>query len=142
MKRYRVLGADFDTRARFLEMEINPEWEPHIREQWEANKANIRLGLEAQYGKLDLEAKIKNFTEFGVLPFSVIAFHNRFLRQTRDAFTIGAYYPALTGTAALGERILNQLLIRLRGYYTGTPEFKKVYNKDSFQDWEAAIDVT
>jgi hypothetical protein len=76
-----------------------------------------------------------------MLPFSVIAFHNRFLRQIRDAFTVGGYYPALTGAAALGERILNHLIIRLRTYYKSTPEYKTVYNKDSFQDWEKAIAV-
>ncbi len=141
MKRYRVLGFDFDTRARILETEIDPNWEPRTREQWEINKADIQKGLALQYGSVDVAAKIKNFTDFGALPFSVLAFHNRFLRQIRDAFTIGAYYPALTGASALGERILNHLIIRLRGYFKATPEYKKVYSKDSFQDWEKALDV-
>jgi len=33
------------------------------------------------------------------------------MTHVRDAFTIGAYYPALTGAAALGERIINHLMI-------------------------------
>ena len=141
MKRYRVFGVDFDTRASLLEMEVNADWEPHIREQWETNQANIRRDLEFQYGLAERDTKVANFTKFGSLPFSVIAFHNRFLRQIRDAFTMGAYYPALTGASSLGERILNHMIIRLRDHFKATPQYKKVYNKHSIQDWNQALDV-
>jgi len=44
----------------------------------------------------------------------VIAYHNSFLRRVRDAFASGNYYPALTAGCALGERILNHLILDLR----------------------------
>jgi hypothetical protein len=69
----------------------------------------------------------------------VIAYHNSFLRQVRDAFASGNYYPALTAGCALGERILNHLILDLREEFRSTPEYKWVYRKDSFQDWELAI---
>lgn len=141
MKRYRVLSYSFDTRARILAMEIKPEWEEKVKKQWEINKRQIREGLVHYYGIDSFEEKIQNFIDLGVEPLSVIAFHNVFFRQARDAFVIGSYYPALTSACALGERILNQLILHLRDYFKSTPEYKKVYPKDSFDNWDLAINV-
>jgi hypothetical protein len=57
------------------------------------------------------------------------------------ALTVGAYYPALVGACALGERILNHLVLDLREDFRGTPEYKQVYNKSSFDDWQLVIDT-
>jgi hypothetical protein len=94
-----------------------------------------------EFGVVYAEAKIQNFIDLGDAPFSILAFHNRFLRQIRNAFVIGSYYPALTGACALGERILNHLLLNLRDYYRSTPEYKNVYRKSSFDNWQLAIDT-
>ena len=141
MKRYRVLAIDFDSRATVLTQEIKTEWEPHVREQWAQNKVRVREGLLAQYGSLSAEAKLENFIALGPLPMSVLAFHNKFHSQARDAFVGDAYYPALTGVCALGERVLNHLLLGLRGSFAATPAYKKVYRKQAFDDWEAAVSV-
>ena len=87
------------------------------------------------------EAKIQNFMELGTKPFSVMAYHNIFLEQVRNSFIVGSYYPALTGACSLGERILNHLIITLRGYYKTTPEYKKVFRKTSFDNWPLVIDT-
>jgi hypothetical protein len=79
--------------------------------------------------------------EIGPAPFSIIAFHNDFFRQARRAFVSGAYYPALTATCALGERVLNHLLIRCRDCFRASAEYKHVYKKDSFDNWDIAIDT-
>jgi hypothetical protein len=141
MKRYRVLSYDFDTRAKILAIDIKPNWEENVKKQWENNKRQIREGLLFAYGVEDFEQKVQNFIDIGAMPFSVIAFHNVFFRQSRDAFVIGSYYPALTSACALGERILNQLILHLRDYFKSSPEYKKVYRKDSFDDWDLAIDI-
>jgi hypothetical protein len=41
----------------------------------------------------------------------------------------------------LGERILNHLVLRLRDYFKATDEYKKVYRKDSFDNWDLAINT-
>lgn len=69
------------------------------------------------------------------------AFHNKFLEQIRKSFVIGGYYPALTGACALGERILNHLVLLLRDYHKTSPEYKKIYRKQSFDFWPVAIDA-
>lgn len=139
MKRYRTLTIDFDTRATYLALEIQESWEPLVKQQHTQNKANIVQGLANQYGPGFLDAKIKNFMDLGSLPLSVVSFHNQFHAQARDAFVVGAYYPALTGICSLGERVLNHLILGLRESYRATPEYKKIYRKDSFDDWDVMI---
>lgn len=94
-----------------------------------------------QFGEENLGLKIAEFSELGPEPFSVLAYHNRFFREARNAFVIGSYYPALTGACALGERILNHLLRDLRESFRSTPQYKLVYDKDSYDDWEKAISI-
>lgn len=57
------------------------------------------------------------------------------------AFVAGAYYPALTAASALGERILNHLILALREDFRLTPQYKAVARKDSFDNWDLAIDT-
>jgi hypothetical protein len=71
----------------------------------------------------------------------VIAYHNTFFAQARAAFVGGQYYPALTGVTALGERVLNHLVLALRDHYTGSAIYRRVHRKDSFDNWYLAIDA-
>lgn len=141
MKRYRVLRMDYDNRAMILSQEIGAHWEENVKESWEKNKEIVDKGLIYEYGMLYADQKKQSFIDLNVKPISVIAFHNIFLTDCRDAFTIGAYYPALTGVCALGERILNHLVLLLREDYKSTPEYKGISRKDSFDNWKLAIDT-
>lgn len=141
MKRYRVLCYSFDTRAHVLNQEIKEDWEEKIKIQWKSNKENITQELKEEFGEYYTERKIQNFCDMGSMPMSILAFHNKFLHQCRTSFIMGAYYPALTGVCALGERILNHLLLALRNDFKHTPQYKEVYNKSSFDNWVRAIDI-
>ncbi|MDX9975479.1 MAG: hypothetical protein RBU21_21010 [FCB group bacterium] len=141
MKRYRVIAFDFDSRAYFLREHIETEWEQRVRENWIENRNKIMQGLIAEFGEIAYPMKINNFIEMGLKPFSVVAFHNRFFDQARKAFVVGAYYPALTGVCALGERILNHLVLCLREHFRSTSEYKRVYRKASFDAWDLPIGV-
>jgi hypothetical protein len=140
MKRYLVLPFfDFDTRVRTLADPIKDEWEEKIKAMHHENRKRVTDGLIAEFGEFNKENKIADFIALDAKPFSIIAFHNRFFAQIRNSFIIGSYYPALTGACALGERLLNYLVITLRDDYKNTPEYKKVFRKDSFDDWEIPI---
>lgn len=141
MKRHRVLNVDFDTRARILSTEILESWQPEVQESWRENHRKIKDGLLCELGPFDGDRKIQDFTELGAAPWSVIGFHNKFMRQLRYAFAIGAYYPALTAACALGERVLNQLLLNLRDDFKATSEYKHIYRKDSFDNWDIPINT-
>jgi hypothetical protein len=141
MKRYRVLEYDFDSRPTFLNVEIKNDWKDNVKQQWLQDKMSIESDVIAEYGIVNSNEKLTNFKELGNKPFSVIAFHNIFFQQIRSSYVIGSYYPALTATCALGERILNHLIINLREYFTATQEYRKVYRKNSFDNWDVAIDT-
>lgn len=140
MKRFRVIVVDFDSRALTLDV-IQDHWEDRVKELHRQNQERAIARLKAEYGELGFETKLENFKALGAKPFSVVAYHNRFLSQSRQAFVCGQYYPALTGVCALGERILNHLIIGLRDSFKSSSLYKKVYRKDSFDYWPLVIDV-
>ncbi len=139
MKRYRIINVDFDSRVAFLDMKIDDSEEENIKEQHRKNKAQIIKSLLKTFGESNREEKLKNLIDLGCAPFSILAFHNKFQHQIRNSFVMGSYYPALTATCSLGERILNHLILLLKDEFKGRPEYKKVYKKKSFDDWSLAI---
>ncbi|MCK4783392.1 MAG: hypothetical protein KAV87_06545, partial [Desulfobacteraceae bacterium] len=141
MKRYRVLSFDFDTRVHILTQEISDTWEDQVKKLHSQNKEAIEKDLAGSYGPEAQEAKRRNFIDLGDKPMSILAFHNQFFEQIRTAFVMGSYYPALTAACALGERILNHLVLILRDDYKYTPEYKKISRKDSFDNWDVPIDT-
>jgi hypothetical protein len=138
-RRHLSWGFDFDSRATTLSMEINDDWEPDVKRMHEENRDKSIERLKTEFGPLGIDQKIENFIAIDTKPFSVLAYHNDYFEQVRRSFVIGSYYPALVGACALGERILNHLILDMRASFTHTPQFKKVYRKDSFDDWELPI---
>ena len=141
MKRYRVLTVDFDSRPLVLNMKIRDEWDSQVKEQWKANQEWVRTEFLNEFGSTGADTKLQNIADLDSKPWSILAFHNRFLDQVRRAFIVGSYYPALVSACALGERILNHLIRTLRDDFKSTEEYKKVYKKHSFDDWGRAIGV-
>lgn len=132
---------DFDSTAQLLGMEISEKWEKSVQEANLQSKKNAEESLKANFGVADFEQKRQNIIDLGSKPVSIIAFHNQFFEQIRTAFIAGAYYPSLIGACALGERILNHLIIFLRADYVSTPEYKLIYSKDSFDNWDLSINT-
>jgi hypothetical protein len=136
-RRYLPLLFTFDTRNHFLDSEDKEhEWEPDIREQWRANRRQVTVGLVNQFGVVDFDTKFNDYRAVGVAPMSVVGLHNVFLAQIRSAFVAGSYYPALVGASALGERMLNQLVIVLRDDYQDHPATTpEIATRKSFTKW-------
>lgn len=140
-RRYLSWSHDFDTRAILLKNEIDANWEEEVKERHRTNQESIRASLALEYGAAAIDQKIINFIDLDTKPFSIISYHNALFHQVRQSFVIGGYYPALVGACTLAERILNHLIIDLRAHYRSTPEYPRVYRKDSFDDWRVPIEV-
>lgn len=138
-RRYIPHAISFNTRARILTDEINPDWDPDIVAQHEENRRQARMRIIHEFGNADHERKIQDYGELGPAPWSVLDQHNEFMTQVRDAFAFGAYYPALVGACALGERLLNELVIRLRDSYRPHPATVEVATRKTFSDWVVCI---
>ena len=139
MKRYRIVSFDLDARARWLTQKIDNNWNEQVKEQHRAAGQKTVEGLIHEYGARNAEVKIQDFVALGPKPLSILSYHNRFATQSRTAFVAGAYYPALTAACALGERILNHLILILRDDFVHTREFKAVARVKAIQDWPRAI---
>lgn len=123
MKRYRLLNIDFDGRSNVL-------WTPDSK--LNAARDMVIEQMKGQYGLTDFASKLQRYTELGMSPWSIIAYHNQFLAQVRDAYVMGAYYPALTGACAMGERILNHLWLGLQSEYAIPARFR---NNGALNNW-------
>ena len=141
VKRYRTTSFSFDSRPNILNTEIKDDWQDSVKSSWKENKEKVREGLRKEFGVVDFEQKEKNFIDIGATFPSIIFFHNKFLQQIRKSFVVGSYYPAFTGVTTLTERILNHLIFTLMDEFKLTPEFKEVYGKGSFTDWDMMLRV-
>jgi hypothetical protein len=133
------LSFDFDTRANILTQVIQDHWQENVKELHRRNKQTVLAGLAADFGQVNFQEKVDNLVAIGPKPFSIVSYHNKFFEQARRAFIVGSYYPALTATCALGERVLNHLVLLLRDDFRNTPEYKYVYKRDSFDSWDLPI---
>lgn len=140
MKRYRILGWDFDTRILALTQleEVNkrnpsPELERQVNQ--------IKESLITQYGTKRADQKLQNLKDIGPKQFSIVGYHNVLLTQVRDSFVFENYYPSLTSACSLGERILNHLILDLRNDYSETEEYQEVKNQKSFTNWDIMINT-
>lgn len=140
MKRHLVFPQDFDTRAHLLS-DVKDTWDEKVKKQHQDNKERLLASIMDEFGSFEFDKKIKNFKDMGSAPFSLVSFHNRFFTEIRNSFVVGSYYPALTGACALGERMLNHMILILRDDFKHTPEYKSVYRQDSFDNWKFAIDT-
>ena len=138
MKRHRILSFDIDSRATLIKFYLD---KAELNEQDKNNFDNLVNGLKLQFGESNFDEKLKNLLDIDSKPLSVISYHNIFLGQIRNSFITSSYYPALTGSCALGERILNHLLLNLRKDFSGTEEYRKIYKKNSFDNWESVIEI-
>lgn len=139
MKRYRVFALDWNSVGDLLNLEIKEEWDENVKALHRENRERMIKELTLQYGEWGIDGKLDNLRAIGGQGFSVIAYHNRFYRQARDAFIIGAYYSALTAACALGERILNHLILELRDNYKGKPGYDDFATVKSSSNWRKMI---
>ncbi|MFH1559910.1 MAG: hypothetical protein ABID84_00640 [Chloroflexota bacterium] len=135
MKRWRLLRNTWiDTRRNSFLPGMSRAEEAVMRHE-------LRQELEIEFGARDIDAKVERFLEASPPWIRPIWPNLNPEHEIYNAYVLGAYYPALVGACCLGEAILNELVVRLREHFKNTPSYKKVYRKDSFQDWDLAISV-
>lgn len=140
MKRYRIIAFSFDTKIDYLES-IEDTYETNPSAGLKNQIENFKNRLKEQYGARNFENKLQNLRDIGSKKFSIISHHNLLIEEIRNSFINENYYPALTSACALGERILNHLIIDLRDYYTDTVENTKIKKYKSNSNWKQMISI-
>lgn len=134
MKRYMFCNFFIDTVRNILAADLPPN--ALARE-----KAEIAQWLSSKYGVKGISEKVGRYLEIRVPSFVVVTEFHDMLREVHDAYVSGYFYPALTGACCIGERIFNILILRLRDHYRALPSYKHVHRRDSFDNWDKAIDT-
>lgn len=140
MKRYLIYPLQFDARVRVFD-KIEDHWDLDVKELHHQNRKKVTKSLRSELGDFNFEIKLKNFQDLGHSPFSIVSHHNVLFGQARYAFIHAYYYPALTASAALGERILNHLFLDLRANFPRSEHDRKAHTRKSIDDWSRAIKV-
>jgi hypothetical protein len=121
--------------------ETEEHWETQVKELHAQNQEKLIANLKDELGERGFEQKLKNFKDLGSSPFSIVSHHNDLFRQARYAFIHGLYYPALMAACALGERMLNHLLLDLRHNFSQSPFDRKSHTRQSIDDWPKVIET-
>ena len=128
MKRYRFTGFFIDGTRNILR-------------KYPAGNEKIKRWIASEFGESNFNSKLERYLAFDPPNIFVLVEYYDLLLQIAYSYVSGYFYPALTGACCLGERIFNMLIINLRDFYKDTNGYKKIYSKDSIQDWNLSIDV-
>lgn len=140
MKRHLVFPFDFDSRAVGLDDDTSG-WGEVEKRQFEERNAALFQSLKDEYGAGNFVRTLADFKALGARPFSIVAHHNALYHSACEAFLHGQYFPALTAACALGERMLNHLILDLRDDFKSTAEYSEVKDRGSFSNWNRACSV-
>jgi len=132
-------------RYRWATFFIDAMRAPFLGDTPEAEKARawaeVNPWLQLSYGHKDLDHKFTRWVELRPPNLALPGEYHNLLREVEAAFIHGDFYPALTGSVCLGERISNDLITELKAEYTASPRYKEVARKDSVADWDTAISI-
>lgn len=127
---YRVLGFAFDARVNSLKASIPDK-----------QKEGLLNSFKSQWGESDFDKKIERYIKLDLAYIGIPEEYYELLQPIISSYCCGYFYPAMTSAGALGERILNRLILKLRDYYKTSKHYKKIYRKDSFDQWEYPVEV-
>lgn len=122
---YKVFGFALDTRVRILN-----------NDSIKKVHGNIIKGLKDEWGKLEFSKKLERFKELGLSFLGILDEYYNLLWDVVSNYCCGRFYSAMTSAGALGERILNCLIIKARDYHKASHHCKIIYRKTSFDQWE------
>ncbi|MDD2594108.1 MAG: hypothetical protein PHT45_07195 [Bacteroidales bacterium] len=127
---YKVLGFAFDTRVNSLKPDIPKKQQEHVL-----------ATFKHQWGESDFDKKIERYIKLDLVYIGITEEYYELLQPIISSYCCGYFYPAMTSAGALGERILNRLVIKLRDYFKSSKHYKKIYRKDSFDQWELPTNI-
>lgn len=105
------------------------------------DKKEIEEYVISRYGERGIEDKLKRYLSFKPSSLAIIGEYHDLLQEIDDSYILGLYYPALTASCCLGERIFNILILRLMDYHKTSQYYKNIYSKESLTDWTSSINI-
>jgi len=126
-RRFRLMGFQVDSRRSLLDKT------PYGAEQTEA--------LRDELGARDFDLKLERWKNIAYPPLGIIDEYPAKISQIVRTYAMGDAYVAVTSSCCLAERILNRLVLRCRDYFKAHPDYKRIYRKDSFDNWDVMLQL-
>lgn len=127
---YRVLNFNLDTRVKTFHV-------PEFKQEQE----KLALYFRNEWGNKDFDAKLQRYINLNLSFLGIPEEYYNLIWPVVSSYCCGLYYPAMTSCGALGERILNRLLLKTRDYFKSSEHYKKIYRKQSFDQWDNIIKI-
>lgn len=127
---YRIVNFSFDLTVNSLKGGFPKETIELIIKQF-----------KDKWGESNFDEKLDRFKNLDLAYLGIPEEYFDLLQEISSSYYCGSFYPAMTSAGALGERILNRLIIKLRDYYKSSKHYKNIYRKNSFDQWELPIKV-
>ena len=129
-RRYRLVNFYVDTRRNL--------YSPPTPEDVRASQTEE---LKAELGLRDFDEKFDRWKRIDYPPLGLIDEYPDKITQIINTYCLGYSYPAVTSSCCLAERVLNRLVLKTRDHFKSHPEYKKIYRKDSFVEWERMLSL-
>lgn len=129
-RRYRLVNFYVDTRRNLYSTTKSEEV---IALQTEE--------LKAELGLRDFDKKLDRWKKVDYPPLGLIDEYPSKITQIINTYCAGYFYPAVTSACCLAERVLNRLVLKSRDHFKSNREYKRIYRKDSFDDWEQMLSL-
>jgi hypothetical protein len=127
-RRYRLTSFYVDTRRQIHDT-------PHLLDIAESQ----RNQLKSELGELEFEMKFERWKKIDYPAIGLPDEYTSKISQIVNTYSIGYSYPAVTAACCLAERVLNRLVLCCRDHFKSHSEYKRIYRKDSFDDWEKML---
>lgn len=129
-RRYRLMNFFIDTTRNFFSNDL-------LKNDGDRYKEHLKSVL----GESDFEQKFERWLKIDYPPIGLIDEYPEKVQQIISAYSAGFYYPAVTASCCLAERILNRLIIKTRNHFKEDHHYKKIYRKESFDDWDRMLKI-
>lgn len=127
-RRYRLTGFFVDTRRGFFDTPVAAKFAEDETQH-----------LRRELGSENFDEKFARWKNIKYPPIGLIEEYPEKITEIINSYAMGYWYPSVTSACCLGERILNRLVLKCRDYFKGHPDYKKIYNKDSFDNWDRML---
>jgi len=129
-RRYRLLNFHIDTRRGFYsESAMIP------------SAARDTEHLRAELGSHNFDVKFERWRRIDYLPLGLVDEYPEKIQHIINTYSIGYFYPAVTSSCCLAERILNRLMLKTRSHFKSHQEHKRIHRKSSFDDWQKLLSL-
>jgi hypothetical protein len=129
-RRYRLMGFYIDSTRSLSSNDIFKDRADEFTED-----------LKATLGHQHFEEKFQRWRKIDYPPLGLIDEYPEKITQIINTYSSGYFYPAVTSACCLAERILNRIILKTRDHFKNHPHYKKIYQKDSFDDWGKMIEI-